>query len=115
MKIYIICPVRNIIKEQEKEIVNYIEQLKITSDVHSYLNVNQDDNTGYNIVMSHKKALQECDEVHIFWDVTSKGSHMDLGMAVALEKPLKLVKYYHKDNKGKSYLKVIEELNKKGY
>jgi len=70
-------------------------------------NVEQDDPTGFNIVMSHLDAMVLADEVHIFWDSTSYGSHCDLGMAIALGKKLVPVLAFTPDNPGKSYWKVI--------
>jgi hypothetical protein len=110
--IYIICPVRKISEEQKIEIAEYIEALiNQGKEVHSYLNVEQEDTTGFNIVMSHKEAMQKCNEVHIFWDSSSTGSHVDLGMALALDKKIKLIKSYREDTEGKSYFKVIKILN----
>lgn len=110
---YIICPVRNISLEQQKEIDGYVLSLeKQGINVHyPPRDVEQNDPTGFNICFSHRQALLISDEVHIFWDINSKGSHFDLGMAFALGKKLVLVKSYQPDNEGKSYLKVIKESN----
>ena len=72
----------------------------------------QNDKTGYNIVKSEVDAIKECDEVHIFWDVKSYGSHFDLGVAIALNKKLVLIHNFTKDIKNKSYLKVIKCIDK---
>jgi len=117
--IYIICPVRNITKEQQQEIEEYVYQLenKYNQDVHyPPRDVNQDDETGFNICNYHLEALKNCQKVHIFWDNNSKGSHFDLGMAFALGKKIKLIKAYQQDIKEKSYLKVIKCYeNSKGF
>ena len=114
MKIYIICPARRIIIEQQIEIDDYISMLKLSGDlVHSYKDVNQDDPTGYNIVIEHMKAMEECDEVHVFWDKESTGSHFDLGMAMILGKKINLLKSYQPEGDVKSYLKVIKEYIRK--
>jgi len=105
-RIYIICPIANgtppeiksYVKEKEKE--GYIVHFPLRD-------VNQDDPTGINICISHRKAMKKCDEVHIFWDSESKGSHFDLGMAFALNKKWKMIKSYHDDIITKSYHKVI--------
>lgn len=110
MNIYIICPVRNMTSNQVKEIDEYITSLEDQGHgVHSYKKVDQHSETGFEIVQDHFLALNGADRVDIFWDVTSKGSHMDLGMAFALGKHLNLVKAYQEDNEGKSYLKVIKK------
>ena len=108
-RIYILCPVRGVSAEQKQEIEDYIEKLKAEGNrIHSFQDVNQDDPTGYGIVVGHLKGMEECDEVHIFWDVSSSGSHCDLGMALALRKRIVLVKCF-KDNDGKSYWKAVQE------
>lgn len=56
--------------------------------------------------------MKEADEVHIIWDVNSKGSHFDLGMAFALGKPIHLIEALQPDTEGKSYLKVIQAIGK---
>jgi nucleoside 2-deoxyribosyltransferase len=112
MKIYLVCPVRNVTKEQIAEIDAYVEKIeKEGHEVHyPPRDVNQDDETGINIVEAHKNAMMECDRVDIFWDKTSTGSHFDLGMAFMSNKPIKLIRLYQEDSVGKSYVKVMKIL-----
>lgn len=67
----------------------------------------QESKTGYEIVMSELNAIKDCNRVDIFWDVNSKGSHFDLGMAIALGKEIKLVENFGVEGNEKSYLKVM--------
>lgn len=46
------------------------------------------------------------------WDVESKGSHFDLGMAVALDKKIVAIECENPDPPGKTYWKVMGLLNK---
>ena len=69
--------------------------------------VNQEDTEGWAICTAHLAAMMKVDEVHVFWDVNSKGSHFDLGMAFALGKKIRLVKLFAPDLEGKSYVQVI--------
>jgi nucleoside 2-deoxyribosyltransferase len=110
MYIYVVCPVRNVTKEQTQEIDDYVFMLEREGHRVHYppRDVNQDDETGINIVKAHMKAMKAVDRVDIFWDKTSSGSHFDLGMAMIVDKPLKLVKTYQEDNAGKSYVKVMK-------
>jgi hypothetical protein len=112
MKIYLICPVRNITEQQSEEIKKYVELLELDGHEVHYppRDVNQNDETGYNICVAHRFAMINCDRVDIFWDVRSSGSHFDLGMAFVLDKEVKLVKEFVEDNNGKSYLKVIKKM-----
>ena len=42
------------------------------------------------IATANRAAMREADEVRVIWDGTSHGVIFDLGMAFAMEKPLKL-------------------------
>jgi hypothetical protein len=72
--------------------------------------VYQGDPTGYNICVEHLDSMRAADEVHVIWDVESKGSHFDLGMAFALGKPTNVVTLVHPDGEGKSYAKVAQRM-----
>lgn len=110
MRVYIICPVRNCPFERTEDIRAYATKLRGDGhEVHFPTDdVNQDDPTGAAICRSHLDAMKEADEVHVFWDIASKGSHFDLGMAYALGKPLRPVECYEPDGPGKSYWKVMQ-------
>jgi hypothetical protein len=110
--VYLVCPVRSQTPEQQQEIDRYVEQLEDDSYLVHYppRDVDQNDPVGDQIVSAHRRAMQQCGRVDIFWDVKSFGSHFDLGMAIALGKPLRLVKSFQPDNEGKSFLKVIQML-----
>ena len=112
MYIYVICPVRNVTEEQTKEIADYVAALEKEGHRVHYppRDVNQNDETGINIVGAHMAAMRAVNRVDIFWDKTSSGSHFDLGMAMANGKRIKLVKTYQEDNPGKSYVKVMQTI-----
>jgi nucleoside 2-deoxyribosyltransferase len=110
-KIYILCPVRNITEKQKKEIEKYVKKMDKKNEVHyPPRNVDQDDETGINICKAHLEFMEKCDEVHIFWDRNSKGSHFDLGMAFALKRKMKLISHFQDRENHKSFLNVIFEL-----
>lgn len=67
----------------------------------------QDCPTGQQICEVHLAAMRAADEVHVIWDVDSKGSHFDLGMAYALGKPIVGVETLQPDTPGKSYWKAV--------
>lgn len=114
MKIHLICPVRNVTEEQQKEIDDYCAQLEQNGHIvhNPKYAVDQDDPTGFFICEGHYESMKDADRVDIFWDVNSKGSHFDLGMAFALRKNIKVVKLYTPDNEGKSYAKVMYKMEK---
>ena len=107
--IYIICAVRNATVERVRAIRAYAEtQRRLGHRVHFPPDdAPQDDSTGLAICRTHLAAMKDCDEVHVFWDVESKGSHFDLGMAYALGKKLVPVECEHPDGPEKSYWKVM--------
>lgn len=109
MKIYIICAVRNATPERVAEIRAYAEQQRAAGH-HVHFppdDAPQSDPTGKAICETHRAAMLSCDEVHIFWDIRSSGSHFDLGMAYALRKPLVPVHCEIPDGPEKSYWKVM--------
>ena len=114
MKVYIICPVRNIDKWQSEVIEDYVKGLeqKGYRVFYPQRDAPQNSKTGLEIVLAELEAIKSCDEVHIFWDINSKGSHFDLGMAIALNKPLNLALSFMPDGNSKSYEKVIKALQK---
>lgn len=109
MRIYIICAVRNASQDRVREIRDYAErQRTLGHSVHFPPDdAPQDDPTGVAICSAHLEAMRRADEVHVFWDVKSSGSHFDLGMAYALGVRLVPVACEHPDGPDKSYWKVI--------
>jgi len=114
--VYVLCPVRNVTTEQQVLINDYVARLETDGTVQAHYpprDVVQEDETGMNICMAHLSAMKKCHEVHIFWTKDSTGSHVDFGMAFALDKKIKLIKSFDDDSKSKSYLKVIKLLSEK--
>lgn len=95
MRIFIICPVRNANQEQIEKLKNY--KAKLISEGHEVYYPADDnpyettDPVGYQICQENTRAIRESDEVHIFWDATSRGSLFDLGTTFALNKHLVIV------------------------
>jgi hypothetical protein len=107
MKIYIICPVRN---GTPADVEKYVLELENLGNVVHFppRDAPQMDGSGMFICLTHLGAMKCSDEVHVFWDVNSKGSHFDLGMAFALDKKIRLVHEYQPDGAEKSYVKVMK-------
>lgn len=109
MNIYIICAVRNATPERVAEIRAYAEA-KRAEGHHVHFppdDAPQDDPTGEAICRTHLEAMDLAHAVHVFWDVESKGSHFDLGMAYALRKVIVPVACERPDGPEKSYWKVM--------
>jgi len=86
--IFLICPVRNATEEQKEKMGEYIHNLEEEGNVVYYpaRDTNQVDSTSYRICTDNRTAIENSDEVHIFWDINSLGSLFDLGMIFALRK-----------------------------
>lgn len=117
MKAYIICSVRVATEETRKAAEELCAKLERSGweVCLPFRDIQQDDPTGYGIVMAERKAIAECDRVFVLWDIESRGSHVDLGMAIMAGKPISLVKLWQEDTANKSYVKVIREIGERGY
>lgn len=95
MKIFLICPVRGISESERSAIAAYVVGLEEEHTVYWPLrDTPQDDPIGVEICQYNRCAIEECDEVRVWWDPDSAGSKFDLGIARALRKPLKLVREF---------------------
>lgn len=107
--VYIICPVNNCSEELKKKLDDYVSNLESTKRYRCHYpprDVKQD-MEGLFIVVNHLIAIKKCSLVHVWWDPDSKGSHTDLGMAIALEKPIKLI---NKDELSKDEFKSYKNV-----
>ncbi len=113
MKIYLIHPVRKASSRQLLLVESYVKQQE--EEGHKVFfpleDTPQGDETGYQILQTEYRAIKDADEVHVFWDKESKGSHFDLGMAFALRKRIVMVHHYQADKPGKTYWKAMARHN----
>ena len=109
MFVYIICAVRKATLERLKAMRDYADELHRAGHQVYFPpdDAPQDDPTGAVICATHLGAMQKADEVHVFWDVESFGSHFDLGMAYGLNKRIVPVSCDRIDPPGKSYWKAV--------
>lgn len=87
MKIFIIGS-----SQYQKKMVDYA--VKMDSKGHEVILPALDDSifkSTLEILQANKERMQGADEVHLFYDGKSHGSIFDFGMAVALDKPLKII------------------------
>jgi hypothetical protein len=85
-KIYIICSVRDASLETKAALEAYTHMLEDEGH-HVHLPHRDTDQkaSGLDICMESGAAINCADEIHIFWDTKSTGSHFDLGMAFMLD------------------------------
>jgi len=84
--VYLICPVRHCSDETMVAMDAYVKKLEDDDYKVHYppRDVKQVDTTAHAICQAHVEAMRNVDEVHAWWDETSKGSHFDFGMAYML-------------------------------
>ncbi len=85
--VYIVCPVTSATPQQTAAIRAYVEHLE--ADGHRVYwparDTIQDDPTGgWNVCEQNARAIMAADEIHVWWDRTSRGSIFDIGVAWAL-------------------------------
>ena len=109
MKIFVICSVRDADDAYRKKLEMYTDELEANG--HTVHLPHRDTNqkaTGIEICTQNMNAIKAADEVHIFYNPASQGTHFDMGITFALNKKIKIVEsapYV----KGKSYAKFLEE------
>lgn len=112
MNIYIICPVRQYNKSEHGNVVeDYVTKLEAEGHRVYYptRDAPQDSETGFELVEDECTAIKYCDEVHVFWDINSKGSHFDLGVAYACGNKIVFKHLFQEDKPGKTYYKAVNE------
>jgi len=110
MKIFLISPVRNVTTdEQSQEIREYVERKESGGHkVHWPKRDTKQDAKSIDICKQNALAIADSDEVHIWFDPSSKGSHFDLGIAFALSKKLVVVRNVDY-GPGKSFPRMVDE------
>lgn len=108
-KIYICCTVRGATEEYKKKLEDYVTKLEQqTHIVHLPHRDTNQNATGIEICIENMNAIKTADEIHVFYNSKSQGSHFDLGMAFVLEKKIIVVEneIY---GEGKSFPRMIDE------
>ncbi len=123
MKIFLICPVRNVDFDVQRRIESYVGTLERKGNhVHwPARDTKQDDPTGgFAICKTNFRAILDADEIHVWYDESSAGSKFDMGgifmLVEMLKEPIKVVIVNDGevvDNAKKSFYKVMLRLAKK--
>lgn len=108
-KAFVICTVRGASEEYQKRLEDYVSKLESDGiQVHlPHRDTNQND-TGLNICTQNASAIKDADEVHIFYNPDSQGTHFDMGVAFSLGKKIIVVESV-KYGPGKSYPRMLDE------
>lgn len=108
-KIFIICTIRSASNEYIDKLENYVTELKNKGYI--VYAPHRDTNQmalGYDICLQNMQGIIQADEVHIFYNSKSQGTHFDMGMAFALNKKIVIVENENITNE-KSFAKMIIE------
>jgi nucleoside 2-deoxyribosyltransferase len=109
VKVFVICSVRGASAEYRQTLEHYVGELEAGgADVHLPHRDTDQTLSGLDICKTNRAAIQEADEVHIFYSRESQGTHFDMGVAFALHKPLRVVEN-EPLTAGKSFPRMLEE------
>lgn len=112
-KIFIICSVRNTTLDYIKKLEFYVSKLESSGNsVHLPHRDTNQGATSLAICKQNKQAIENADEVHIFYSAKSQGTHFDMGVAFALDKKLIIVENEEFDFTQKSFPLMLEQWSK---
>jgi len=112
--IFMICPVRNLTDKENEYLQGYIAEQEAKGHKVHYppRDTDQDDPIGLNICLQNREAIQDADEVHIYWNPASSGSNFDFGMTFMVYKPIKFINKDHvPKTPHKSFQNVLHALD----
>lgn len=111
MRVYIICPVRRLDKDTKEKLDNFVAKLE-KKGIDVYLPYRDTDQTLSEVEINDMNinAIYKSDEVYVWYMKESTGSHFDLGVAVALEKPIRLINDIKRTD-DKSYANYLLDIN----
>lgn len=109
MRAFLICSVRGAdeatLRAQEK----YVASLEARGyEVHYPPRDTNQNVSGSEITCQNYWAMKNADEVHVFYNPDSQGTHFDLGMAFAMAKKI-VVAHNVPYGPGKSYARMLDE------
>lgn len=114
MNIFIICSVRQADPRYLDKLNGYANRLrKIGHTVHLPSEDTNQRALGINICHQNKHAINQADEVHVFYSSKSQGTHFDLGMAFMAGKHIVVVEN-EKFGVGKSFPRMLMEWTNNG-
>jgi len=108
-KIFIICTVRGASEEYKKKLEDYVAKLENEGcEVHLPHRDTNQTASGYEICSQNAKAIAMCNEVHIFYNPDSQGTHFDMGVAFAYGRKIVVVENIEY-GPGKSFARMLDE------
>ena len=114
MNVYICCPVRIATPETRKELEEYAAGLEAAGNkVHLPHRDTDQSATSRKICEQNAAAIAAADEIHVFFDPASAGSHFDLGVAWALGKKIVVARNVE-CGPGKSFALLVDGWGENG-
>jgi nucleoside 2-deoxyribosyltransferase len=104
---YLICPVRGHDMSETAHLVRGLEEEGW--EIHwPPRDTDQVDETGYRICKDNREAIRQADVVFVVWDGKSRGSLFDMGMAFAMDKPVRALEL-PPETEERSFQKMVRE------
>ena len=89
MQIFLICSVRGVSEEDAAQQAKYVADLERNGHFVHYPPRDTDQTaSGIDICRQNFRAIEDADQVHVYYNPASQGTHFDMGMAFALGKPV---------------------------
>jgi len=108
-RVFIICTVRGASAEYQKELEDYVDSLEAEGvQVHLPHRDTNQKGKGIEICNQNAGAIKASDEIHIFYNPDSQGTHFDMGVAFSLGKKIVIVKS-PVPGEGKSFARMLAE------
>ena len=108
-KVFIICTVRGASEEYKQRLEDYVKSLEDQNiQVHLPHRDTKQDARGYDICGENARAIAASNEVHIFYNPDSQGTHFDMGVAFAYGRKIVVVENVEY-GEGKSYPRMLDE------
>lgn len=108
-KAFIICTVRGASEEYKKKLEDYVANLESEGwEVHLPHRDTNQNATGYEICTQNARAIAACNEVHIFYNPDSQGTHFDMGVAFAYGRKIVVAEEFTY-GPGKSFARMLDE------
>lgn len=109
MKIFIICTVRKATKEYIEKLYEYVDKLEKQGHEVYFPPRDTDQNaSGFEICKQNCKGIKWAEEIRIFYNPDSQGTHFDMGMAFMENKKIKVIENVEY-GEGKSFPRMIKE------
>ena len=108
--VFLISPVRNLTPEVEEQLAEIVRSAEDRCFIIHWPKRDTDQSgNGTAICQQNRQAIEESDEVWLWYDPNSQGSLFDIGIAWGLHKPMVLVGPIPEKTTNKSFNNVVLE------